>query len=45
MSILEKLVNSGANVIATGTNEEKLKSITSKFAKVLQNLIFQIIKK
>ena len=35
MSILEKLVNSGANVIATGTNEEKLKSITSKFANVI----------
>ena len=35
MSILEKLVNSGANVIATGTNEEKLKSITTKFANVI----------
>tara|TARA_Y100001958_G_C21011268_1_gene391292 strand:- start:26 stop:763 length:738 start_codon:yes stop_codon:yes gene_type:complete len=35
MSILEKLVNSGANVIATGTNEDKLKSITTKFANVI----------
>tara|TARA_Y100001935_G_C17297070_1_gene506752 strand:- start:1434 stop:2171 length:738 start_codon:yes stop_codon:yes gene_type:complete len=35
MSILEKLVNSGANVIATGTNEDKLKSITNKFANVI----------
>ena len=25
-SILEKLINSGANVLATGTNEDKLKS-------------------
>ena len=26
-SILEKLITSGANVLATGTNEDKLKSI------------------
>ena len=35
MSILEKLVNSGANIIATGTNEDKLKIITTKFANVI----------
>tara|TARA_B100000886_G_scaffold336444_1_gene295237 strand:+ start:196 stop:933 length:738 start_codon:yes stop_codon:yes gene_type:complete len=35
MSILEKLVTSGANIIATGTNEDKLKIITTKFANVI----------
>ena len=33
-SILEKLVSSGANVLATGTNEEKLKSISEKYKSV-----------
>ncbi len=33
-SILEKLVSSGANVLATGTNEEKLKSIKDKHSNV-----------
>ena len=33
-SILEKLVTSGANVLATGTNEDKLKSIKEKYKTV-----------
>ena len=33
-SILEKLVSAGANVLATGTNEEKLKSIKNKYSNV-----------
>ena len=33
-SILEKLINSGANVLATGTNDEKLKKINEKFKSV-----------
>ena len=33
-SILEKLINSGANVMATGTNDEKLKKINEKFKSV-----------
>ena len=34
-SILEKLINSGANVLATGTNEDKLKSIKEKYKTVI----------
>ena len=34
-SILEKLVTSGANVLATGTNEDKLKSIKEKYKTVI----------
>ena len=34
-SILEKLITSGANVLATGTNEEKLKSIKEKYENVI----------
>ena len=34
-SILEKLIKSGANVLATGTNEEKLKSIKEKYENVI----------
>ena len=34
-SILEKLITSGANVLATGTNEDKLKSIKEKFKTVI----------
>ena len=33
-SILEKLVKAEANVLATGTNEEKLNVIKSKFQSV-----------
>ena len=33
-SILEKLVNAGANVLATGTNEEKLNKIKNNFQSV-----------
>ena len=46
-SILEKLILSGANVLATGTNEDKLKSIKEKYKNVQlqKNLIFQIIQK
>ena len=33
-SILDKLVDGGANVLATGTNEEKLKSIKDKYSNV-----------
>tara|TARA_B100001540_G_scaffold43185_1_gene38354 strand:+ start:3475 stop:4212 length:738 start_codon:yes stop_codon:yes gene_type:complete len=33
-AILEKLVSSGANILATGTNEEKLKSINEKYKSV-----------
>ena len=33
-SILEGLVNAGANVLATGTNDEKLKKIKEKFKSV-----------
>jgi len=33
-SILEKLVDAGANVVATGTNEEKLNSIKNKYKSV-----------
>ena len=33
-SILEKLVLGGANVLATGTNEDKLKSIKDKYQNV-----------
>ena len=31
-SILENLVNAGANVLATGTNEEKLNAIKKKIS-------------
>ena len=34
-SILEKLVAGGANVVATGTNEEKLKTIKEKYHNVM----------
>ena len=34
-SILEKLINSGANVLATGTNEDKLKSIKEKYKTII----------
>jgi len=34
-SILEKLITSGANVLATGTNEDKLKSIKEKYENVI----------
>ena len=34
-SILEKLATSGANVLATGTNEDKLKSIKEKYKTVI----------
>ena len=34
-SILEKLITSGANVLATGTNEDKLKSIKEKYKTVI----------
>ena len=34
-SILENLVNAGANVLATGTNEEKLNAIKKKFQSVI----------
>jgi len=34
-SILEKLIISGANVLATGTNEDKLKSIKEKYKTVI----------
>ena len=33
-SILEKLIDAGANVVATGTNEEKLNSIKNKYKSV-----------
>jgi len=33
-SILEKLVLGGANILATGTNEEKLKKINNKYEKI-----------
>jgi len=33
-SILDNLVNAGANVLATGTNEDKLKSIKDKYQNV-----------
>ena len=33
-SILDKLVSAGANVLATGTNEEKLKKIKDKYSNV-----------
>ncbi len=33
-SILEKLVSAGSNILATGTNEEKLKRIKEKYEKV-----------
>ena len=33
-SILERLVNAGANVLATGTNDEKLNKINKKFKSV-----------
>jgi len=33
-SILEKLVSAGANVIATGTNEQKLKIIKEKYSNI-----------
>ena len=35
MSILEKLVNCGANILSTGTNEDKLKKIAQKYSKVI----------
>ena len=35
MSILEKLVNCGANILSTGTNEDKLKKIEQKYSKVI----------
>jgi len=34
-SILEKLITSGANVLATGTNEDKLKSIKEKYKTII----------
>ena len=34
-SILEKLITSGANVLATGTNEDKLKLIKEKYENVI----------
>ena len=34
-SILEKLISSGANVLATGTNEDKLKSIKEKYKTII----------
>ena len=34
-SILENLVNAGANVLATGTNQEKLNAIKKKFQSVI----------
>ena len=34
-SILKKLINSGANVLATGTNEDKLKSIKEKYKTII----------
>ena len=33
-SIVEKLNNSGANVLATGTREEKLKELKDRFSKI-----------
>ncbi len=30
-SILNKLISAGSNVVATGTNEEKLKAIKDKY--------------
>ena len=33
-SILEKLVLGGSNILATGTNEEKLKEIKNKYEKI-----------
>ncbi len=40
-SILDKIISSGSNVIATGTNELKLKAIQSKY-KNIQTLKFDI---
>ena len=40
-SILDKLISAGANVLATGTNEEKLKKIQGKYSK-LNTLRFDI---
>ena len=40
-SILDKLISTGANVLATGTNEEKLKKIQGKYSK-LNTLRFDI---
>ena len=40
-SILEKLISAGSNVLATGTNEEKLKNIKEKF-KNIETLKFDI---
>ena len=34
-SILEKLITSGANVLATGTNEDKLNSIKEKYKNII----------
>ena len=40
-SILDKLISTGANVLATGTNEEKLKKLYELLTlKKLINLIF-----
>ena len=36
--ILEKLVDAEANVIATGTNENKLNAIKNKYKSVLENI-------
>ena len=33
-SILDKLVLGGSNILATGTNEEKLKNIKNKYEKI-----------
>ena len=33
-SILEKLILGGSNILATGTNEEKLKEIENKYEKI-----------
>ena len=40
-SILDKLISAGSNVLATGTNEEKLKKIQDKYKK-LNTLRFDI---
>ena len=33
-SILDKLISAGSNVLATGSNEEKLKKIQDKYKKI-----------
>ena len=45
-SILENLILTGANVLATGTNEDKLNLIKKNIKMFKQkNLIFQIIQR